>query len=105
MFVSFGSVQISLCNRYLSVVCLALLIADVMTELRFDLTTQPGWFNFDFIFQHNIQYRILGVVPAPYFFRINPRTGSVTVRNPLASGSDTTYTVSICLKNIQVLHL
>ena len=74
---------------------------------QFDPTAERSWFHFHFIFQHNIQYRILGVVPAPYFFGINARTGSVTVKNPLASGSDTTYTVSTCQERIYhgVVHL
>ncbi len=45
-------------------------------------------------FQHNIEYQIVGTVPAPYYFQIDPRSGVVSIKNSVATGSDTTYTVT-----------
>ncbi len=45
--------------------------------------------------QHNIEYQIVGTVPAPYYFKIDQRSGVVSIKNSVASGSDTTYTVTI----------
>ena len=48
-----------------------------------------------FLLQGNFQYRIVGQFPANTFFKIDPTTGNITVRNvPKSDGLETmTYTV------------
>ena len=44
---------------------------------------------------HLITYEIVGEVPAPYYFRVDPTTGRIMLDNLLTQSTDISYTVSV----------